>query len=275
MNLKPQLAEDINPSDLPRYCADENWVFQQKVDGHRRLIEVEYILGGLVITPHNKTGDPTDLPANVVKDFGRPEGCWVFDGELLGRDLWIFDLVQAGNGVELMLRPEDEYAKRHNVLEQLWPRFGFGPSIHLLPTAITQEEKADLAHRLLASDCEGVILRRLDGRYRFGQRGRELLRAKFCQTIHVVVMEVGRKGKASLGVGLYDETGTLVEVGAVTVNNRSLMEAKVNDVIEIRYLYAGANGRLVQPAGGRIVPDVRPEDCTTDKRKFTNKEVLA
>ena len=119
-------------------------------------------------------------------------------------------------------------------------------------------------------------MKRRSAGYRPGpRRTRDVLKVKFCQDVDVVVRRLNRKGKASLAVELYEADGTPVDVGAVTVNNASLQSAKVGDVVTVRYLYADKNRRLVQPAGGRVRTDKRPEDCTIDQLKFTNKEVLA
>ena len=49
---------------------------------------------------------------------------------------------------------------------------------------------------------------------------------------------------------------------------------KVGDVLEVRYLYTGANGRLYQPTILRKRDDKAMQECLTSQLKHVNKEVL-
>lgn len=260
------LATAIDVSTLPRYCEDDRWWFQQKLDGHRVLIRVD---NGRV-TAINRRGEPfgTSAADHVVRALRSSGGTMAFDGELLGGVLWAFDFIAPPH-----IDVSTPYQRRLAVLEEIVRCSGMTDVIRVLPTARTTEEKAALAKRLLEAHCEGVMVKDCTARYASGRRTRLVRKAKFWNSADVVVMEINRKGKDALEVGVFDN-GRLRPVGAVSTINDAAT-ARVTDVLEVRYLYTSpGEHRLVQPNVLRRRDDKLAEECTFDQLVYPCKEVL-
>ena len=271
MIIKPMQGNGISADELPRYCPDDDWFFEQKVDGHRLLVDIE----DHVVTFFNKSGEPVSWAPALRKVFEARGGRIVFDGEWdpAKRIYWVFDLPIAGGHV----RVTDPYRNRREVLEGMFRAWTDRPAnVRLLPCARTPREKADLAGRLLAAGCEGVMVKRASASYCYtGKRTDDIKKAKFTNTVEVVITEVGRKGKASFAVGVYEPGNPEpVIVGAVTMI-RGTSGLKVGDVIEVRYRHASpGDRRLVEPVFLRRRPDKKPAECTIDQLIYPCKEVL-
>jgi len=94
----PMLARLATPTEVDRLMEDGMWVVQPKLDGERVLIEV---VDG-VVSVLNRAGQPK--AKNVSEAMLAPfraltEGRWVFDGEIIGRTVHLFDLAAAGRFV--------------------------------------------------------------------------------------------------------------------------------------------------------------------------------
>ena len=223
--LKPQLA--LSRKALP---TDEGWVYEPKYDGFRALAFVD--------------GDDVYLQSRGQRPLRRyfpelafPAGEYVIDGELVilgdaGREDFdalqnrlhpaesrvrmlaeatpaafrAFDLLAAGSQ-KLLERP---FSERRAALEELVGGFADPGSIELTPLAAGPDGAA-----VWLRDGEGVVAKRLDAPYRFGER-KGMVKVKRLRTIDAVI--VGwRPGKedgtvGSLILGLYDD-GELRVVG--------------------------------------------------------------
>lgn len=284
------LAEQVEELRVVDYLRAPAWVAQRKVDGHRRLIRIEP--DG--VRAFNRSGCITTLPGNVLarlqtSAFSRLS-CWL-DGELLDGVLWVFDLA----AVDGLFDTSKPFAKRLTALEALageagWTRTDAGQVIRLLPTAKTTEAKLELFHRVREERGEGIILRRVDDRYKPGpKRSRGLLKVKFRKDVDCFVTDFGRKGHDNLTVSVYDKDGEEVEIGEVTAqagDGQKIKAAAVGRglaamagvapapiVITVRYLYASNDRRLVQPTLPRLRTDKPAEECLVSQLVFVNKEV--
>ncbi len=267
--LKPQLAEPIQLADIVRYCEDPQWFNQLKVDGHRRLIEVN----DRRVTPFNRRGEKTDLPRPITRRLSL-DGDWIFDGELVGDELWLFDLPRAGH----LVCPSDPFRKRLDLLESLFEQWGEDPSVRLLPCYRTHADKVDFVRRALLANVEGIIFRRADGMYHSGRRTLDLLKAKFWRDVDCVVTGLGIDGKANMSLGVYDGVHPEpIDIGEVTALAADGARCKIGDVVTVRYLYFGVNQdkpRLYQPNLPKIRTDKSPRECTIDQLVHANKEVV-
>lgn len=269
--FKPQLANTINPKTLPKYVNDDLYGWEQKLDGERRAVVVDEG----VVSVWGRDGQLSRLSPELVKVFSLiTTGRWVFDGELVGPDLWIFDLLRAESLLdEPNLTP---FWKRREQLEAVMPLLmKHAPTLKLLPHYKTPADKAAMGVRCIGANVEGIMIKNLNGTYVEGKRSSAVLKCKFVQTVDVVVTEVGRQGKRSIAIGLYDN-GTLVDVGSCTVQPRHLLELKVGDVVELKYLYVNdpANPKLYQPRFLKRRDDKGACEATVDQLKFTDKTVL-
>lgn len=80
-------------------------------------------------------------------------------------------------------------------------------------------------------------------------------------------------GKQNLRLAVYRD-GKKVDVGDCTARAGDGLAIKKGDVVEVRYLYVGANGRLYQPTFPKIRDDKAPHECTWDQLVHVQKGVL-
>lgn len=248
--------------NLDKYLLDDQWAETQKLDGKRLMV----VVNDGKITGVGREGQTATVDPLIAAPFKGQSGHWVFDGEVIGKDYWIFDMPIGGKFVT----PNTPYEERREMMAIIRET----AHVHILPVARTTEEKITLAQRCIKSHAEGMILNRVDSPYIEGpQRSLYVLKAKLVETVDVVVTEIGRENKRSIGVSLYDN-GRLIEVGACKISDRLLATLVDREVVELKYLYASAERKLVQPSFLRRRPDRTPESCLMEQLKLGNKQVL-
>jgi bifunctional non-homologous end joining protein LigD len=249
----PQLLNDITEEELNDYINDENYVFQKKHDGERRLVlksETD-CFGG------NRKGQKVSLPNEVIESA---ENTVVdVDGEIIGITVYVFDLLSL-NGKSLKDKP---YGKR---LEQL-EKCKFGPHIVVVQTAKSSKEKRALLEKLREDSAEGVVIKDLNKAYTSSRpnSGGPALKYKFYKTATVKVLK-HTKGKRSVGVGVFSG-GEFVAVGSVTIPPNKEIPA-VGQLVEVRYLYAYKGGSLYQPTYLQERTDLDDEDASIDQLEY-------
>lgn len=268
IQIFPQLALQAEVTSLTAYFDDDKWIFQQKLDGHRVLLKSDDpALPPQAIT-RNGTHYTRTLP-QVIQDFRFPPGEWVLDGELVGKDFWVFDMP-----VSPATKPSDPLWARQTALSTLLDLIPH--PFRKAPTAITRAEKVHLADIALRQDFEGLVLKDRHSPYRSAGRTAEWLKVKFTTTVDVVVSDVRQNGKDAVGYFVYDANGKERDLGrASLIGKEKFGQINKGDVIEVKYLYVGANGRLYQPTILKKRTDKRPDECTDQQLRYVNKEVLA
>lgn len=269
MSFNPQLADTISTDKLPEYLTNPDWWFEQKLDGIRMAASIE----GLNVQVWGRNGTLVTKPeASLVRAaFKKFPGTWTFDGEFVDGEFWIFDMPY---GMDVVT-PNMPYSKRREALEKFVPILEERPKVRVLPTYRTADEKFKIAEACIADHCEGLIVKRHDAPYHEGKRSPNMLKAKFWESVDVIVIEVAREGKRSVAIAVYSD-GNLIDVGSCTVTDRMLRVLEEGDVIEVKYLYAADpdKPRIYQPSFLRIRDDKAPEECTIDQIKYTSKRVL-
>ncbi len=154
----------------------------------------------------------------------------------------------------------------------------------LVPQAKTRAEKIALSEKALASNFEGLIIKDETSPYRSGARTEEWMKVKFVTTADCIVTGVRTDGKESVDLGLVEETvttgiagilRTIVPVGRASLIGKEKKGAiSEGDVLEVRYLYTGAGGRLYQPTILRKRTDKPMHECTVEQLKHVCKDVL-
>ena len=262
--MKPMLslpmAEDVDPL---MYINNPAWMEQQKLDGERLLGEVN----DREVTGYNRRGDLMRVPENIAADFDKKAftGKWVFDGEILGPTYFVFDCVQAQNAIT----PETPYSDRFQFLTHLMERWN-PVNVRLVPHATKTNKKA-FFDTCLNNNVEGVIFKLGAGRYRPGKRTMESLKCKFTTTAEVFITDLNRTGSLGVSTAII-HNGKQVDAGGCKLPAEAFDFVKVGDVIEVRYLYASQDHKLVQPIWIRPRFDKNAEECTTDQLKYTSKE---
>lgn len=271
--LLPMKFKEAPVEELPKYVSDPQWIVQQKVDGVRAMLVMEggerpWFRNGTGGVLSSATAQATTNPILAALP-GHPDGeaGYTIDGEVLNGVYYVFDLIRHD-------LPEATLAYRLDALS-VWHAAvvaaGLGARVQLLPTGFTVEEKAALGRAVLTEQGEGWIVKRLDSKYDFGSRVTHSLKLKITSTVDVVVMARNRDSKSNFVVGLHRD-GVLTEVGCSSAIGKP--DAQPGDVIEVKYLYVGADGRLVQPTVMRTRPDKAAADCTADQLRHVNKSVV-
>lgn len=270
--LYPQLAKSAEVTTLEMFIKSDAWVMEQKLDGNRILL----MSPGTDASPNAITRNgqlySKRLPKCVL-DFRFPEGDWALDGELVGDTFWVFDLLVLSSSPSTTADnlAEPLYVRRamlETFLQSVPNQFG------LVPQAKTIDEKIALADRALKEGFEGLMLKLVESPYRSGGRTEEWLKLKFTATADCIVTGVRTDGKDSVDLGLNDN-GKIVAVGrASLIGKEKNGTVAVGDVLEVRYLYTGAGGRLYQPTILCKRDDKRPHECTPDQLRHVNKKVL-
>ena len=165
------------------------------------------------------------------------------------------------------------YEDRREALEAVFGALEADERIfRLIDVARTCDEKRALLEWCKANDSEGIMVKARSGKYHPGRRTAAMMKAKFTESVDCILGEVRREGKLSSSLYVLLD-GTLTEIGSVKMTERDLKQAKMGDVVEIRYLYVGAGNRLYQPSFLGFRHDKDPSECTADQLKLVNKEV--
>ena len=256
--MKAQLARSTN---LPQhYILSDIWGMQQKVDGHRMLINC-----GDTVQAFNRQGDPRECPEEITSFFSALRG-WTFDGELLDDKYYIFDILEipTGNCQNWPL------LKRYELLEKLESKLK--NPVYLLPLFI--ENKQEQFDKLLEDKAEGVIFKLLDAPY-VNKKSSNFLKYKFINEVDCVILEAGFNDKENFVLGLWDGSG-FVDVGKCSSLTADGPSAKVGDVVTVQVLYSTKGGRLYQAVAPRLRHDKAPQECLVGQIEEcrTNKQIL-
>lgn len=245
-------------TDITRFINDPLWTMEQKADGIRCIVDIG-MTGTVRFLSH--TGAPLKSGvrhhAAIAAAVQGLTGV-TLDGELLDNGhLWLFDLLTAaGNDIRGLAQ-----FQRRAMLDVIGAHLE-GTVVHVLPQAVTAVEKANMWADVLAANAEGVVVKRAAATYATGKaRTGDVLKVKVTRTIDVVVIGRNTDGHLNARLGLYDEAGRLVEVGACSMIGKA--DAQPGDVIEVTFLYVvdPANPALYQCRMMRPRPDKTAVEC--------------
>lgn len=214
------LAATLSPDHLDEVMDSDTWVTQFKYDGDRVLIEVTD--GRINVL--NRQGE------NKIRNVGRAQllpftalrrGRWVFDGEVVGRTLVLFDLAFA-SGLRTWVTESDPFIARYQALQVIAdllvipvPDRIAGSPVVLAPVASSPEAKTLMLADAVLQQREGLIARRGAGTYEQGRRSTGLLKHKLVKDADVVISGL-HATKESATLSVHDDHGTLVEVGSAS-----------------------------------------------------------
>ena len=259
----PQLLNAIDEAALPALIKGAWWA-QEKVDGHRRLVEKV----GDQVQGINRKGLYVPLPEGLASLLREAPGDFVLDGELVGQRFHVFDILTYGGDVR-----RDSLAQRQGYLDQIFSVWDANPDLVRVATAKTSEQKQALYERLRGEEREGIVFKDPTSPYTPGRpnSGGSALKLKFVATASVLVV-AQNGGKRSVLVGVRDAAGTLIEVGNVTIPANQDMP-KPDTVVEVEYLYAYPSGSLFQPVYRGERDDIPPQECTLDQLKLKPQDM--
>lgn len=271
MENEPMLARPFE-GDVDDFILNSDWVFEQKIDGKRALIEVK----DRVPTAYNRKGQETNLPHTIIDAFDNKgfNGYWMFDGEILDHEFWVFDVIACpGANYGVTDLRDLAFSQRRQFLEQLFETWT-SKNVKLVRQEFVDVRKSMLLKRIHDEGGEGIVIKNLTGRYQSGKRSDAWLKLKFTATHEVVVTELNPEGKEfAVRVG-HIHDGVMIDAGGLKIPERLIEGIRVGDVLEARYLYATEDKKLYQPIFIRKRTDKHPEDCTTEGLQYTNRKVV-
>lgn len=269
--MRPMLASTQPDETVDAAMQDAEWVAQFKYDGDRVVIEV--VDGEIRVL--NRQG--MEKVKNVGTAHLRPfsalhTGRWVFDGEVVGRTLVLFDIAAATDEITTWVSANDPFAVRYWRLRDLSRILGIpevasaaeDAPVVLAPTAGTRADKADFLATAVAEQREGIILRHVRGRYEAGRRSTTLIKHKLIKDADVVITSL-HASKQSAILAVHDVDGTLIDVGAASTIGKGAV--RVGDVWLVTFLYVTdpQHPRLFQPRLIRKRDDKLANACTIDQ----------
>ena len=281
-SLCERFTETVPVPEMNMLTAD-GWVAEQKLDGIRvlaRVVGPRVTFLGRNGRPVNHAGALKLLPAvkQALLDAFRPIGTKavvVLDGELLVDDgcFIVFDLPWFGpTSHQPRVTPADTLTERRIWLEQVFATTKPDPAVvRPVYQARTTDEKMALRDLIAEADAEGIVYKRSESRYLSGRRSPDWLKLKLFREADLVVTGTALDGKENVTLGV-NVDGVLVEVGRCSTLGKDKPE--VGDVVEVKYLYLGAGGRLYQPELLRIRTDKDPDECTIDQLVSVNKSLV-
>lgn len=269
---KPMDFNEAPVEDIPKYAADPEWHFQQKVDGVRAQLVVE---PGKKPWFRSKSGEQlqstTAAPVTraVLDHLGDLRGGsgYTVDGEIVDGKWHVFDMTVDGEE-RVPWETRMDRAKE-------WANQVASDRVSALPVAKTEQEKLALAHAIRANGGEGVMMKRRGSSYDYGNRVSHSLKAKYVSTADVVITKMRPDGKDSAEISVYDH-GVLRRIGSVNLGGKEKGgKLKEGDVVEVNYLYSmPGSHNLVQARIMKKRPDKKPEEATTDQLRKVSKAVL-
>lgn len=257
--LRPQLLNSIDEAEVESYLTSSKWWMQEKKDGRR----VQILKRDGIVVGSNKLGLVIPLPEPVaVAVHELPEATLALDGEMIGSTYYCFDLMRNDRG-DLS---SSAYADRYTALSSVIPADRVG-SIMLVQTAQTSKDKRIMLETLRHTNAEGVVFKDLAAHYVPGRpaNGGTQLKYKFTATGSFIVHTINEK--RSVGIGLLDANGRLIESGNVTIPIGLALQS--DNIIEVRYLYAMLNShKLFQPVFCGVRDDIRRDECRLTQLKY-------
>lgn len=280
--VQPMKMEEAELTQLDLYVLDDAWAMEQKYDGTRVLARVgsrrlDFVSFGGAHVTHAAAALHFPALRRELAQWVEGGATLILDGELLPHcgkfvvyDMPLLTVGEGGVGPDMPLHA------RRAALETLfaaWPE-SRRPSIQLSSQATTPEEKADLFRRVSENNCEGVVLKRLDGTYEHqGRRVRHQLKVKLVKDCDAVILERNVGGATNAVLGMYDEDGKMRQVGKCSMIGKD-PTAKPMDVAVVRFLYATSSLTLYQPRFMHLRTDKRPEECLIRQLVPVSKDVV-
>ena len=268
--LRPMLASGLSAEDIAVVVASEDWVTQFKYDGDRVLVEVD--AGRIRVL--NRQGQAKTRNVGRAQLFpftALHRGRWVFDGEVVGRTLVLFDLVFASSESLAWVTDGEPFTTRYLALCVIAELLGVSmakpdtsASVVVAPVAFDPGSKAQMLTDAVMDQREGVIARRRAGVYEQGRRSMDLLKHKLIKDADVVVSGL-HATKESATLSVYDERGNLVEVGSASTIGKG--PVSLGEVWAVTFLYVTdpTHPRLIQPRLVRSRTDKTAEQCLLDQ----------
>lgn len=269
--MKAMLAENWDSRvSILDYIANDRYIMEQKLDGHRVLIEVDKSVVTEVYERNGRRSQhfthlTSDEWNNNFRSFASKR--FILDGELIGDILHVFDLPE----LEGIISPKSPHQERKTALDKLFEMGNFNEHLQLVETARGRQPKAALMVACHKNGAEGVMIKDSGAPY-VSARTKHMLKIKYTKSGDFVVTRTNINGKTNASLGAYDDEDNLIEVGRCSLIGKE--NVKTGDVVEIRYLYASESLRLVQPRMKFKREDKAPKDCLLSQIKTSDTKTV-
>ena len=260
------LYRDGTPAEIQRMLDSDFYVAEPKLDGVRALVSVSDGKATLL----NRQGKPLAAGSKtnrktVTAAFNQMGliGDWLFDGELVGDTLWLFDVIYGAQGAVMA---HNEFGYRSQALRLFFTKIRPLPptsNIKIVEQAVGTDAKNALLEQTKADGGEGIMLKWLSRPYTPGRGNDAGIKVKLTKDADLIVMSLAHNGKENAVLGAVAPGGEVVEVGRCSTIGKG--KVTPGDVVEVRYLYIGANGRLVQPRMMRVRTDKTAGECSLEQ----------
>jgi bifunctional non-homologous end joining protein LigD len=271
---QPQLLNDIDRDTAMLLIEDDEWLMEEKKDGKRIAVAIN----ATEVRISNKSARACSIPVQIVDairslksvEYVGPVFYIEADGELVGDTYHVFDIL-AIDGSDLRQLPYETRAACYAKLIGRNKALSSGSLLDAIASVETfygaVDKRAAFA-RIERMNGEGVVFKRGDMLYAAGRpnSGGPALKFKFKESSTVICLGESVDGKRSIRLGLLSSEGAIVSVGKVTVPPNQPVP-KLDDLVEVRYLYWFENGSLFQPVLLGIRDDQNRSDCTFSQVK--------
>lgn len=254
----PQLLNPVSEERAAELLRDDDWVMQEKDDGHRRMVSVK---SPIEMVGSKRNGFPVPMPLGVVMDLASLPAATVLDGEAMGLRLSVFDILELG-GRNLH---NVGFEQRHAVLTEALKSTA---NVSVSPVYKGTAAKTEAFNRIKEARGEGVVFRRKDAPYTVGRpsSGGDVVKFVFYATSTFMVDKVA-KGKRSVHLVVFDAKGNKVDMGKVTIPaNYDIPD--VGALVDVRYLYAHPNGKLHISTYRGVRDDLDVSACSQAQLKY-------
>ena len=129
-----QLLNPIEDDELEAFLSDDRVLAQQKLDGHRVLVHVQ----GDESFGTNRTGQKTDVSSDILEGVGMLPPGSVIDGEIVGAEYWLFDVLRLGEREVTTLSCEARWQMLSDEIEP-----GLSGPVKVLKSAIGNAQDPD------------------------------------------------------------------------------------------------------------------------------------
>ena len=269
--VRPMLASVAETYIIDQSMTDPRWVAQYKYDGDRVIVEVTH--GEIRVLNRQGEQKTKNVGTAQLHPFSALHaGRWVFDGEVVGRTLVLFDLIAASDAKTTWIRGSEGFTERYRALSLITAVLGIPPvdtasntaPVVLAPVATSIDDKAQFLANAHADQREGIILRHTGAEYQFGRRSMDLLKHKLIKDADVIVTAL-HETKQSATLSVYNRAGTLIEVGQASTIGKG--DVEISDVWVVTFLYVTnpEHPRLFQPRLVNKRSDKVAAECLFDQ----------
>ena len=271
--VRPMLLTPDVEDNIDFYVTDAAWGGQEKMNGKRILIKNNIVSVGV-----NKRGLECPIPvelANVMKKFSG-----IFDGELIGTTYHVFDVLYTGADWSTKSKLDLPLKERWDLADSIVNAIK-SPLVRMVPLVTGSAAKLDLVKKLQEGRREGVVFKRLDGKYDPGRienlKKALAVKIKFYAEGQFAILK-WNGAKMSVEVAALDVgAGTFTSVGNVTVPQKYADQIKVGALLRVKYLYATPGAKQLfqaklDPTDDGIVIKTDSDVTQMKELKYEGKE---